>query len=155
MVSGMVGSAEPVDREGITRMTDEQALGRPIGWWLKEADARLDATFERTLRGSAIDRRGWQVLNSLARRPTSRTELVASLASFDEPAVVQGVVAEMQDRLMVEEAAGLLQLTPSGARKQADLAPLVDGVRQQISAALPQEDYITLVRLLARLTEAL
>jgi hypothetical protein len=23
-------------------MTEEPALGRPIGWWLKEADARLD-----------------------------------------------------------------------------------------------------------------
>lgn len=36
----------------------EQALERPIGWWLKEADARLDAAFDRALEGRGVDRRG-------------------------------------------------------------------------------------------------
>lgn len=136
-------------------MSGEKAVGRPIGWWLKEADARLNAAFDRALHGSSIDRRGWQVLNTLAGRPTSREELFGSLASFDPPTVVRDVVSHLQAQLMVEEAAGLLQLTPDGARQQAELAPLVDTVRQQISAALPREDYVTLVRLLARLTESL
>ncbi|MDP8907614.1 MAG: hypothetical protein M3N47_00540, partial [Chloroflexota bacterium] len=67
---------------GDTAMTDKQVLARPIGWWLKEADARLDAAFDRQLQSRNVDRRGWQVLASLARRPTSRSELIASLAAF-------------------------------------------------------------------------
>ena len=46
-------------------MTNMQAMSRPVGWWLKEADARLDAAFDRTLAGRDVDRRGWQVLATL------------------------------------------------------------------------------------------
>ena len=50
--------------------------------------------------------------------------------------------------------AGLLKLSPAGARKHADPAPIVEGVRRQIRGALSSEDYVTLIRLLARLTES-
>lgn len=135
-------------------LTDEEALKRPIGWWLKETDARLNAAFDRALAGTDIDRRGWQILSTLANRPTSRTQLVASLSPFDPASVIQGVVADLESRQLVEESAGLLKLTSDGARKHSDLAPLVDGVRQQIRGALSSDDYVTLVRLLARLTES-
>jgi len=63
-------------------MTDKQALSRPVGWWLKEADARLDAAFDRSLVGRNVDRRGWQILASLARSPTRRTDVSAFLAAL-------------------------------------------------------------------------
>lgn len=119
-------------------MTDEQLLARPVGWWLKEADARLNAGFDRTLEGTEVDRRGWQVLSTLAKRPTSRAELVASLASFDSPELVRGVVEALEERGWVEEDGELLRLTATGAHRQTDLAPLVDRVRQQIKSALPR-----------------
>ena len=137
------------------RMTDEQALAHPIGWWLKEADARLNAAFDVRLRSRDVDRRGWQVLASLAGRPTSRSGLIESLAAFDAPDVVEGVVADLVSRGWVEESSGLLRLTSAGERKQAALAPLVDDVRRQVAAALPQDDYVMLVRLLERLVTAL
>ena len=136
-------------------MTDDPALARPLGWWLKEADARLDAAFDRALQGEGTDRRGWQVLASLARTESSADGLAASLASFDPPAAVHVVVEALEAKGWVEEAGGLLRLTPEGARRHAALAPLVEGVRQQVSAALPREDYVLLVRLLARLVEGL
>lgn len=136
-------------------MADEQALTRPIGWWLKEADARLDAAFERSLAGRGVDRRGWQVLASLVRRPTRRSELVSSLAPFDSPDEVEGVVAGLTARGWVEESAGLLRLTDDGEREQAALALLVEKVRQQVSAVLSQDEYATLVGLLKRLVAGL
>ena len=72
-------------------MTNPQGTSRPIGWWLKEADARLDAAFDRSLTGRKVDRRGWQILATLARRPTPRDELVVSLSAFDSAAVVDAV----------------------------------------------------------------
>lgn len=133
-------------------MNDEWLLDRPIGWWLKEADARLDAAFDRALDGSSVDRRGWQVLTSLGKRPANRADLVASLASFDTPDVVDGVLKDLTARGWVEQEGDLLRLTSSGTEQQASLAPRVGDVRRRVQAALPQDDYVALIRLLARLT---
>ena len=131
------------------------ALGRPIGWWLKEADALLDATFEDALRGTGVDRRGWQVLASLAKRPTSRDDLVVSLAAFDAPSVVDGVVGGLQEKGWVEDSPAGLSLSPSGVLQHRALATAVGAVRQKVSEALPPEDYEALIGLLARLVAAL
>jgi hypothetical protein len=131
----------------------EKALARPVGWWLKEADAALNAAFDAALEGTGVDRRGWQVLASLARGPVSRADLVASLAGFDPPAAVNAVLDDAVGRGWVEETDGSLQLTVDGLVQQQALAPRVDGVRATVSAALPQDDYVLLVTLLARLVE--
>lgn len=136
-------------------MNDEQILKRPIGWWLKEADARLDAAFDSSLSAQRVDRRGWQVLATLARVSTPRADIVASLAAFDRSAVVEDVVDELQRRGWVEEPDGVLRLTPAGTHEQAALAPLVEDVRRLVAAALPEDDYLVLVRLLARLVAGL
>jgi hypothetical protein len=47
------------------------------------------AAFDRSLEGRNVDRRGWRILAALARRPTRRSELFASLATFDSPAAIE------------------------------------------------------------------
>ena len=136
-------------------MTNMQAMSRPVGWWLKEADARLDAAFDRSLAGRDVDRRGWQVLATLARRSTPREEVVASLAAFDSPAAVEVVVQNQCSLGWIEEDGGLLWLTADGEREHVDLAPLIEGVRVRVAAVLPPADYNTLARLLERLVAAL
>jgi DNA-binding MarR family transcriptional regulator len=136
-------------------MSDEDSLRRPVGWWLKEADARLDAAFDRALGAQGVDRRRWQVLATVATSPRSRAAVVSSLASFDEPAAVEDVIEGLTRRGWVEESNGALGLTPAGARTHAALRPLVERVRRQVAAALPGDDYATLVRLLAQLVAAL
>lgn len=136
-------------------MSNEEIQRRPIGWWLKEADARLDAAFDSSLSAQGVDRRGWQVLATLARSPMPRADVVASLAAFDEPTVVEDVVDQLKRRGWVDEPNGTLRLTPAGAHKQAALAPLAESVRRQVSAALPEDDYLVLVGLLARLVAGL
>jgi len=132
-----------------------QQRRRPVGWWLKEADRRLDDAFERALQGPEVDRRGWQVLATLAGGPTTPSGLAGSLASFDSSAVVGDVVARLRAQGWVEESGGLLRLTRDGEREHATLAPLVEGVRQQVAAALPPDDYVALVGLLERLVASL
>lgn len=132
-------------------VNDEQILRRPIGWWLKEADSRLDAAFDSALSTHGVDRRAWQVLATLSRSATART---AVIAAFDEPAVVEAVIDDLHRRGWVEDSDGLLTLTSEGTREHGVLAPLVDDVRRQVVAALPENEYITLVRLLARLVAA-
>lgn len=136
-------------------MRDEEILQRPVGWWVKEADARLDAAFDVALAGRGMDRRGWQVLATLHRCPTPAARVVAALSSFDHPAAVYAAIDDLHQRGWVEDADGALRLTDEGAREHDVLAPLVQDVRRQVAAALPQDDYATLVRLLARLVDAL
>lgn len=103
-------------------MDTEQALRRPIGWWLKEADDRLEAAFDARLRGHGINRRGWQVLASVARAPVRRTDLVADLAAFDPAPTVERVVADLHARGWLEDDDGLLRLTAAGEQEQRELA---------------------------------
>jgi hypothetical protein len=121
----------PVRSATMGAVADDPALNRPIGWWLKKADGDLDAAFDRALLGSGrdVDRRRWQVLASPARRPTSRSAVVDALAAFDSASAVEGVVAELIQRGWIDEATGLLQLSPVGEREHAALAPLIDAVR--------------------------
>lgn len=64
-------------------------------------------------------------------------------------------MTDLISRDWIEESDGLLRLTSDGEREYADLAPVVAKVRGQVSAALPQDDYVMLVRLLERLVAAL
>jgi hypothetical protein len=91
----------------------------------------------------------------LSRRPTSREELVASLTAFDSPATVEAVLRDLSSLKWIDDSAGLLRLTADGQREHPDLATLVADVRGQVAAALPQEDYVTLIGLLERLVAAL
>ena len=136
-------------------MDDGAVLRRPVGWWLKEADRMLDGAFDDALGAHGLGRRDWQVLTSLGRGPVPRPELVASLASFDPVEVLGEVLDELQGRGWVVESAGRLELTPAGREQERALAPLVDQVRQRVAAALPQDDYVQLVSLLARLVSGL
>lgn len=95
------------------------------------------------------------MLASLARRPESPARLVELLSPFDPPAVVSGVAADLTERGLVEEAAGLLRLTEAGRHVHEALSVHVADVRRQVRESLPGEDYATLVRLLGRLTDGL
>lgn len=130
-------------------------MRRPIGWWLKEADTRLDAVFDSALSGHDVDRRRWQLLASLARSAMPRAAVVASLAPFGDPATIDRVIEDLHARGWLEEVNGQLQLTAAGIDQQADVALLVEQVRARVADALPQQDYAMLVRLLAQLVSAL
>ena len=131
-------------------------LTRPIGWWLKEADARLNAAFETALQGTGVSRRGWQLLTSLARGPVPKEQLIGALSAFDSRSEIEADIAELRERgWLVESADELVQVTSPGTQQQQALAPLVGAARQQVSAALPEQDYAQLISLLSRLVEGL
>ena len=85
------------------------------------------------------------MLASLATRPMTRSELGDSLASFDARAVLDDVVVGLHERNWVEQSAELLRLTEEGEHEHAALVPLVNDVRQLVAAALPPDEYGTLV----------
>lgn len=132
----------------------EDPLGRPIGWWLKEADKRIEAAFRAAFQGTGVDRRGWQLLSCLTSGPASQEELAVVLDGFDA-AAVDPAVKDLVERGWVERTQDRLPLTRQGAEKHRELSARVDRVRQRVLAALPRDDYVTLVTLLARLVQGL
>jgi hypothetical protein len=66
-------------------VTEQSAERRPIGWWLRTADARIEQAFEDVFEGQSITRREWQVLESAARAPVLESELLRTLEAFAAP----------------------------------------------------------------------
>jgi hypothetical protein len=137
-------------------MTVPRSTGfRPIGWWLKEADARLEHAFDVRLRAHGVtSRRGWQLLASVARAPVGRVELVSELATFDPAETIEQLIGELEKEGWLTEEAGLLRLTSSGEELHTALRAQAVVIRNWVADALPGDDYATLVDLLRRLVEA-
>lgn len=134
-------------------MTEQSAERRPIGWWLKTADARIEQTFEDAFEGQPITRREWQVLEPVSGSPLPESELLHRLQAF---AGAQDSVNELRHRgLLAKGADGILTLTDAGQVTHRRAAAGVATVRRSVKAALPGDNYATLLRLLADLVEGL
>ena len=136
-------------------MTEDQPTRRPIGWWVKEADAQLEQAFDRAFTAVGRTRREWQVLNTLSERDNAPDDLVAAFAPFASRETVLTVVDGLVARGEVSATDDALRLTEAGARTRAELASSVARIRERVTAALPGDDYRTLVSLLARLVQGL
>ncbi|RLK60242.1 hypothetical protein CLV68_0743 [Actinokineospora cianjurensis] len=108
---------------------------RPIGYWVKELDGRLERGFEREL--GDVTRREWQVLNALP-GDTGPFDGAEALRSVRQRGWVEG------DRL-----------TPDGERARAELGARVARVRQAVTDGISEEDYLTTVRTLERMVRNL
>lgn len=137
------------------RVGSAEGSVRPLGWWLKEADARIDGTFERALRRHGLDRRGWQVLNTVARGPSTRHGIAAALSRFGDDAEIAAVVADLLDGDLVGRGADdLLELTDRGVRAHRSAAQQVEGIRARVGDALGDDGHEQLIALLTRLVGA-
>jgi hypothetical protein len=149
-----------VQRSGKTticrvRAASDASRFRPVGWWLKEADHRLEGAFDRCLQEVGLpSRRAWQVLASVARGPADQAELAAELSSFDSVEDLQLLLRQMQDQDWLLEREGVVELTPAGTEMHQAAAGAVDQIRTQFAEALPGEDYRILIGLLGSLVDA-
>lgn len=134
-------------------MTDNPPEHRPIGWWLKTADDRIEQAFEDVFDSQSITRREWQVLEPVSRASVPESELLRNLEAFTG---AQGAVDELRRRgLLASGVDGVLTLTDAGHATHDSAAASVETVRSVVSAALPGENYATLTRLLADLVDGL
>ncbi len=77
------------------------------------------------------------------------------LACSDSLLIVDRFIDALISAGWIEQADDTLSLSSAGADKQVAVAPLVDGVRQQITEALSQEQYELLVGLLSQVVAGL
>jgi hypothetical protein len=139
-------------------MDQQPALSRPIGSWLREADAHITAAFDQAFATADLDRRRWQLLASLSRGPADRRSLATALRRFDTSADIDTVLDDLiGSGLVATGDDGRLRLTDAGAAVQQRAATQVDAVRGRVVDAQggDDDDYVQLVTLLAQLVDAL
>ena len=130
----------------------EDPLSRPIGWWLKRADASIEAAFASALTRVDLDRRGWQLLEAVASGMPDRTGLAKVLRPFGTVEEVGESIDELVGRgLLAWHGENELALTPDGRLAHGEAAAAVRGVRERLSTGMSREEYASLVRGLARI----
>lgn len=127
----------------------------PIGWWLRRADAAIEAAQAEALAGAGVTRTHWQALNLLhTDRPTPAADVAAPLADFADRPAVDALLGDLAGRGWVtgdpEPAAGL-RLTEAGMAARADLLARVGAVRDRATAGISADAYRATVATLRRL----
>ena len=117
---------------------------KPIGWWLKELDRRIEASFEQLLALDGLDRRQWQALNAAAGEQQIAVALAPFLSGTDELAPVVAPLAA-RGWLVGEE------LTPDGRAALERLTEKVVAHRRQVTAGIDAGEYAVTVGVLRRM----
>lgn len=103
---------------------------KPIGWWLKEVDRRLEASFERLLADDGLTRRQWQALNAAARHQTPSAATVSGNRTGSGTGTGSGSGSGTASPASVETSAIAAALAPFLSGDPAELAavtgPLVE-----------------------------
>ncbi|MEV5747879.1 MarR family transcriptional regulator [Actinoallomurus sp. NPDC052308] len=127
---------------------------RPFGYWVKEIDRRIEEMGRRVLAEQGLDRRLWQVLNTIARGPVGPDDLDRELAPFlsaDEP-TLRPYVDDLARRGWVSRSGeGDLTLTDAGRDAYARARERMYAARARVVEGLSSEDYDTLMDLLERI----
>ncbi|MEV0285715.1 MULTISPECIES: MarR family winged helix-turn-helix transcriptional regulator [unclassified Kribbella] len=118
---------------------------KPIGWWLKEVDRLLEASFERLLAADGLNRRQWQALNAAA----SPEPIAVALAPF-----LTGGPEELSAAVDPLTARGWLQdgrLTAAGQAALDGLRGKVQAQRERVTAGITGTEYAATIGVLQKL----
>lgn len=126
---------------------------RPIGYWIKRLHQLTEQDFAAMLAEYGLVRRHWQVVNVIARQPSTPAEVDAELAPFldaGEPTLLP-LVEELRRRGWVE-GDERVALSAEGERVYADLQDKVAASRARITDGVSVEEYRATVDVLARMS---
>ncbi|TDO54994.1 DNA-binding MarR family transcriptional regulator [Kribbella sp. VKM Ac-2527] len=122
---------------------------KPIGWWLKEVDRLLEASFEQVLAAEGLIRRQWQALNAAAGPGSIESTLApfltgdpAELAAVTDPLVARGWLDG--ERRTNEGQAALEALTTK-----------VQAQRERVTSGVSDEEYVATIGVLRRMAQNL
>ena len=109
---------------------------RPLGFWLRVIDRRLDDAMREFFAADGLTRRDWRRLNLVA-GTVSDPRLSAKLAA--RPERVQPLV----ERGWVDGEPGAWRLTEAGEAARASLRDRVSSLRAKVAGAVSPEDFAT------------
>jgi hypothetical protein len=135
-----------------------QGADRPIGYWLKQVDQLLDASFDAALAESGMSRRDWQVLSSVVEAPKTQDDLEQMLAPFVEvdPTAVALAIDDLLARGWVRVGAeGEVAATAEGLQGHSLTGADVDRVRLALLSQISEDEYVHTIDVLRRMAAGL
>jgi hypothetical protein len=132
---------------------NETGVPRPLGYWVKHIHHRLEDNLAAQLREFGLDRRSWQVLNTVAHGPIDQTGIDRALAPFlgqDEPTAAPYVAALADRDVMLTDDTGRYALTATGTELHAQAADRIHAGRRATTRGITPTEYGQLLDLLRR-----
>lgn len=127
-----------------------QSSQRPIGFWLKRADALISSASNEALSRFGLDRTRWQLLNLLATRTSLTIEEVAGeLADFVDEERLRRIIDALREDGTIE--AGSLTLTANGRHLHGQALAAQQEVRARTAAGITAEEYELTISVLQRI----
>ena len=130
-------------------------MNRPIGYWIKQLDASLEAQLDVTLARLHLTRRQWHVLTALNAGPATPAEVGDILFPFNSAggaaAQERDMAALVREKLVVL-LDGRLTLTDSGSALHAQATALVEATRRELTAGIGADEYAMAVSVLERMS---
>jgi hypothetical protein len=129
-------------------MENRMDAPKPLGYWLQHLHNLLEEQFAMVLSDLGVDRRQWQLLNTLSRGRRTREDLKDALAPFwttGEPNL-DHALADLTARGWVAESDGRIALTRQGVAAHAELSQRVDQTRRVVLDGLTPDQYTETVR---------
>lgn len=126
---------------------------KPIGWWLKHVDRRIEESFDRVLAAEGITRRPWQLLNTLGDGLAPAVALEPFLPT--DPMARDAELAVLLDDL---RARGWLDgdaLGPEGRAARARIGEAVTAFRRRVTAGVGPQDHGIVIDTLRRMADNL
>lgn len=125
----------------------------PIGYWLKHLDRLIESDLDRVLAAESLDRRQWQVLNSLHNEPATLLQLDQRLLPFleEDETTVEPEVEALRQRGWIR---GLVSLEPTqeGRRAHEVLLERVQRARDRLTENIDDQEYLATVDVLKRMS---
>jgi hypothetical protein len=109
---------------------------RPLGYWLRVIDRRLDDAMRELFAADDLTLRGWRLLNLVA-GTVSDPRLNEKLAARPER------VRPLVDRGWIDGEPGAWRLTEAGEAARASLHERVSSLRARVAGAVGPEDFAT------------
>lgn len=131
---------------------------RPIGFWLKLLDAKIDEQFAATLEEHGVTRRQWQLMNVLDLGPAPLTELNRAVAPFldadsDESSTEH--LEELVESEWVHVDVDAYSFTDQGKTAFGRLREVVARTRGTVADGITEQEYAQTLDVLERMARNL
>ncbi|TDC86102.1 hypothetical protein E1193_00015 [Micromonospora sp. KC606] len=127
---------------------------RPLGYWLRYIDGAIEESLGRLFAADGLNRRGWQVLNTISYDPITIAKLDETMAAFlsvDEPTMRPYVDRFVEWGWAHVADDGAVALTDEGRQAHQRVSEQSGALRVRMMECLSSEEHEALMELLQRL----
>ena len=136
--------------------TGGNAVPKPLGYWVKRIHNGLEDNLDAQLGEFGLNRRTWQVLNTVASGPIELSAIERALEPFrdhGEPVAAPCVAALCERGALEPDRSARYVLTAAGLTLHRSAADRAHAARRAVMRGIAPQEYEQLIDLLRRVAE--